>query len=160
LTDRGKQNPIVNFVRILVDGYSVLHACHKALPNTKPHSPKARDWLIRQVTLYQDAIHVPVTIVFDGMGSKASKENQEVHPHVEVLFSKSNQTADDIIERVTHKLLKYGPVLVVTNDYAEQNTIFSMGGSVSSGEQFMDEIQHTLSQFDDDLRKFKGKQRR
>ena len=150
----------MNFVRILVDGYSVLHACPKALLNAKPHSAKARDWLIRQVTLYQDAIHVPMTIVFDGMGSKASRENQEVHPHVEVIFSKSNQTADDIIERVTHKLLEYGPVLVVTNDYAEQNTIFSMGGAVSSCEQFMDDMQHTQTQFQNDLKKFKGKSRR
>jgi len=150
----------VNFVRILVDGYSVLHACHKALPKAKPHSAKARDWLIRQVTLYQDAIHVPITIVFDGMGSKASKENQEVHPHVEVIFSKSNQTADDIIERVTHKLLEYGPVLVVTNDYAEQNTIFSMGGSVSSCEQFMQDMQHTQTQFQNDIKPFNRKSRR
>ena len=142
---------MVNFVRILVDGYSVLHACRDTLPNTQPHSAKARDWLIRQLTLYQDAIHTPLTVVFDGMGSRASKENQDVHPHLEVIFSKGNRTADDIIERVTHQLLEYGPVLVVTNDYAEQNTIFSMGGSVSSCEQFMDEIRNALEHFETDL---------
>lgn len=149
----------MNYVRILVDGYSVLHACRKSLPKTQPHSAKARDWLIRQVTLYQDAVHTPLTLVFDGMGSKASKENQEVHPHVEVIFSKGNRTADDIIERVTHKLLEYGPVLVVTNDYAEQNTISSMGGNVSSCEQFMDDLQDALSRFESDLDDFNQKSR-
>ena len=78
----------------------------------------------------------------------------------EVIFSKSNQTADDIIERVTHKLLEYGPVLVVTNDYAEQNTIFSMGGSVSSCEQFMQDMQHTQTQFQNDIKPFNRKSRR
>ena len=151
---------MVNFVRILVDGYSLLHACRETLPNTQPHSAKARDWLIRQLTLYQDAIHTPLTVVFDGMGSKASKENQEVHPHVEVIFSKGNRTADDIIERVTHQLLEYGPVLVVTNDYAEQNTIFSMGGSVSSCEQFMDEIRNALENFETDLALYKRRSKR
>ena len=94
------------------------------------------------------------------MGSKASKENQEVHPHVEVIYSKGNRTADDIIERVTHKLLEYGPVLVVTNDYAEQNTISSMGGNVSSCEQFMEDMQDALSRFEADLANFNQKTRR
>ena len=110
----------------------MLHACRDERPKAPPHSPMARDWLIRTLTLYQDAIHTPVTVIFDGMGSKASKENQEIHPHMEVIYSKGNRTADDLIERVTHKLLAYGQVLVVTNDYAEQNTIFSMGGSAVS----------------------------
>ncbi len=112
----------------------------------------ARDWLIRTLTLYQDAVHTPVTIVFDGMGSKASRESQEIYPHLEVIYSKGNRTADDIIERVTHRLLEYGNVLVVTNDYAEQNTIFSMGGSVSSCEQFFEDIRTELDRFQSDLK--------
>lgn len=129
----------------------MLHACHDARPKAPPHSPVARDWLIRTLTLYQDAIHTPVSVIFDGMGSKASKENQVVNPHLEVIYSKGNRTADDIIERVTHKLLAYGQVLVVTNDYAEQNTIFSMGGSVSSCEQFMGEVKDELDRFQSEL---------
>ena len=108
----------------------------------------------------QDAIHTPVTVIFDGMGSKASKENQEIHPHMEVIYSKWNRTADDLIERVTHKLLAYGQVLVVTNDYAEQNTIFSMGGSVSSCEQFLGDIQTELDRFQSELVQRNKKSRR
>jgi len=150
----------VSFVRILVDGYSMLHACRDERPKAPPHSPMARDWLIRTLTLYQDSIHTPVTVIFDGMGSKASKENQEIHPHLEVIYSKGNRTADDLIERVTHKLLAYGQVLVVTNDYAEQNTIFSMGGSVSSCEQFLGDIKTELDRFQSELAQRNKKSRR
>ncbi|MDG1892372.1 MAG: NYN domain-containing protein [Verrucomicrobiota bacterium] len=137
----------MNYVRILVDGYSLLHACRQRIPKMAPHSAMARDWLIGLLTRYQDTIHVPVTVFFDGMGSKASLENQEVYPHLEVLFSQGNKTADDLIERVTHKLLAYGPVLVVTNDRAEQNTIDALGGSTTDCEPFLLQMETEIRDF-------------
>ena len=50
----------------------------------------------------------------------ASRVRVESNPHLEILYSQGNQTADHMIERVTHRLLPYGPVVVVTNDHAER----------------------------------------
>ena len=55
-------------VRILVDGYSLLHNWPELAPGRARHSAAARDELIRRLTLYQDATGTPVTIFFDGAG--------------------------------------------------------------------------------------------
>ena len=57
---------------------------------------------------------------------------------IEVLFSKKGQTADQIIERVAHLMKPYGEVLAVTNDYAERETVISLGGSACSCENFLE----------------------
>jgi predicted RNA-binding protein with PIN domain len=53
-------------VRILVDGYSLLHNWPELAPGWARHSAAARDELIRLLTLYQDAAGTPVTVFFDG----------------------------------------------------------------------------------------------
>ena len=77
---------------------------------------------------------------FDGKGTGGKPSRVESNPHLEILYSQGNQTADHMIERVTHRLLPYGPVVVVTNDHAERETILSMGGEVQSCEAFMEEM--------------------
>jgi len=56
-------------VRILVDGYSLLHNWPELARGEPRHSAAARDELIRRLTLYQDAIQTPITIFFDGGGA-------------------------------------------------------------------------------------------
>ena len=56
-------------VRILIDGFSVLHACREELPQTAPHTAKAQDWLAHKCLKYQDAMGQPITLFFDGKGT-------------------------------------------------------------------------------------------
>ena len=58
-------------VRILVDGYSLLHNWPELAPGKPRHSAAAREELIRILTLYRDAIATPLTIVFDGAEAPA-----------------------------------------------------------------------------------------
>ena len=60
-------------VRILVDGYSLLHSWPELAPGKARHSQAARDELIHVLTRYQDACGTPVTVVFDGAGSKRGR---------------------------------------------------------------------------------------
>lgn len=144
------KSPQVNPVRILIDGFSVLHACKDELPATAPHTAKARDWLLKQCLSYQDTLHIPMSVFFDGKGAAKANLKDETHPHLEVIYSASSQTADALIERVAHRLLAYGKVLVITNDQAEQSTILSMGGEVMSCEQFMEHVRDQRDRFEQD----------
>ena len=56
----------MGWIRILIDGYSVLHQCPDIAPDRPRHSAAARDELIQRLNRYQDAAQTPVTIVFDG----------------------------------------------------------------------------------------------
>src|SRR5882724_6880424 len=60
-------------VRILVDGYSLLHNWPELAPGRARFSAEARAELIRRLTLYQDAIGTPITVFFDGSGPTSGK---------------------------------------------------------------------------------------
>src|SRR5580692_3534904 len=130
-------------VRILVDGYSLLHNWPELAPGKPRHSMEARDELIRVLTLYRDATHTPITIVFDGAGKSAATEFPST-PDLEILFSRSGQTADQIIERVAARMSDFGEVLAVTDDYAERDTVFYQGGMASSCANFIESVERTL----------------
>src|SRR5580698_6944186 len=138
-------------VRILVDGYSLLHNWPELAAGAPRHSERARDALVEMLQQYQDACGTPVTIFFDGQGAKRTRPKNQSSHAVEVLFSSSGQTADDLIERAAHRFQDYGEVLVVTDDFAERDTVSGFGGSVASCGNFIRMIDQTLTQLQDNL---------
>ncbi len=122
--------------RILVDGYSLLHYWVELAPGKPRHSAAARQELIRVLSQYQDAVGTPMTVVFDG-DSKVKPTAPEAGSSLEVLYSRTGQSADQIIERVAHRMRPYGEVMAVTDDGAERETVLSMGGSACSCENFI-----------------------
>jgi len=147
-------------VRILVDGYSLLHNWPELAPGRPRHSAAARAELVHVLTQYHDASGTPLTIFFDGSGAPAGVTKQESSRGVEILFSKAGQTADDMIERATHRFQTYGEVLVVTDDHAERDTVTSLGGLTSSCLNFISTVEGALAGFADDLKEYNRTERR
>jgi predicted RNA-binding protein with PIN domain len=131
-------------VRILVDGYSLLHNWPELAPQKPRHSAQAREELIRVLTLYRDAIQTPITIVFDGANAPAGISRPVSTPELEILYSGAGQTADDIIERVAYRIRDFGEPLVVTDDYAERDTVLSMDGLATSCLNFISDVEKVL----------------
>lgn len=149
----------VALVRILVDGYSLLHAWPELAAGRMRHSATARDKLIHILTRYQDAVDTPITVFFDGAGAATGVPKSESNSHVEVLFSCDGQTADDLIERAAHRFQPCGDVLAVTDDAAERDTVIALGGSASSCLSFISEVENTLSEFADNLKHYNRTER-
>ena len=146
-------------VRILVDGYSLLHNWPKLAPGKSRHSAAAREELIYWLTRYRDGIGTPITIFFDGGGAPPGTPRSPSSPELEVLYSKSGQTADDMIERTAHRLRPYGEVLVVTDDYAERDTIASLGGMACSCANFIRDVEVNLADFQRELKNYNRRER-
>ena len=146
-------------VRILVDGYSLLHGWPELAPGRPRHSAAAREELVHRLRLYRDAVGTPITIVFDGTGADGRKVNVESTPELEILYSRAGQTADDIIERVTHRMSAYGEVLAVTDDNAERDTVIALGGMASSCLNFIQTVENALAELQDDLKVYNRKER-
>jgi predicted RNA-binding protein with PIN domain len=146
-------------VRILIDGYSLLHNWPELAPGKPRHSAQSRAELIHVLTRYQDAVGTPITIFFDGSGAPAGVPKQESEGRVEVLFSKPGQTADDMIERATHRFQPYGEVLVVTDDNAERDTVIAFGGLASSCLGFISTVEAVLAEFTNDLKHYNRTER-
>ena len=146
-------------VRILVDGYSLLHSWPELAPGKPRHSLGARDELIHCLTLYRDAIGTPITIVFDGGGAPTGTPKPVSTPELEVIYSRAGQTADDIIERVAHRMKDYGEVLAVTDDHAERDLVISMGGLASSCSNFINSVESALGELDRNLQNYNLRER-
>ncbi|MDX1953589.1 MAG: NYN domain-containing protein [Verrucomicrobiota bacterium] len=144
----------MGLLRILVDGYSLLHAWPELAPGKARFSAAARDELIHWLTQYRDATGTPITVIFDGAGAPAGISKMHSTPEMEILFSKAGHTADDLIERAAHRFAEHGPILVVTNDFAERDTVFAGGAHFSSCQNFIREIQITLGELHDDLKNY------
>ncbi len=140
-------------VRILVDGYSLLHQWVELAPGKPRFSSAARDELIRRLTQYRDSVGTPITIVFDGAGPRPSAEFPST-PELEILYSRSGQTADQVIERVAARMQPFGEVLAVTDDHAERDTVISVGGMAWSCLNFINDVENTLKDMDRDIRNY------
>jgi predicted RNA-binding protein with PIN domain len=141
-------------VRILVDGYSLLHNWLELAPGQPRHSGRARDELIHVLTRYHDVTGTPITVFFDGSGAPPDTPKNGMDPVVEILFSRSGQTADQLIERAAHRFSAYGEVLVVTDDRAERDVVGEMGGSTAGCANFIRMVGNTLTELADDLRHY------
>jgi predicted RNA-binding protein with PIN domain len=140
-------------VRILVDGYSLLHSWPELAPGKARFSAAARDELIRVLTLYRDATHTPISIFFDGSSPRLGGPSETPStPEVEILFSRAGQTADQMIERAAVRFQPYGEVLAVTDDSAERDTVINLGGMASSCWNFIQTVQNTLAELHDEIK--------
>ena len=158
-------------VRILVDGHNLIHAWQEydrsrgrrdRLPRNghsldggwPRQSAAVREELIRRLTLYQDAIGTPITVFFDGGGAPSGTPAASSSREMEVLYSRAGKTADELIERATHRFSAYGEVVAVTDDNAERETVTSLGGSACSCENFIRAIENALTEITDDIKHY------
>ncbi len=147
-------------VRILVDGYSLLHSWPELARGKPRHSVAARDELVRILTHYSDAVGTPVTVFFDGSGPKGGMlPEKHSGSEVEVLFSHSGKTADDLIERTAHRIQPYGEVLAVTDDAAERDMVIALGGLASSCWNFIQTMEGALAGLEDEIKHHNRRER-
>ena len=139
-------------VRILVDGYSLLHSWPALAPGQAPHSAAAREALVERLTQYRDAAGTPLTIFFDGSFPRGGGPKTHSSDEVEVLFSSGGHTADDLIERAAHRFQEFGDVLVVTDDIAERETVIALGASAASCQNFVAMVEAALADLAHDLK--------
>ena len=147
-------------MRILVDGYSLLHNWPELAAGRARHSAAARDELIEQLTRYQDASGTPVTVFFDGSGTVKKGSPDEFARQVEVIYSGGGQTADDLIERAAFRFKDYGEVLVVTDDFAERDTVISLGGTASSCGNFIRALAAAFEEMETDINNHNRRERK
>lgn len=146
-------------VRILVDGYSLLHQWLELAPGKPRYSAEARDELVRRLTSYHDAVGTPLTIFFDGSGPSKRPSELPSTAEVEILFSRAGQTADELIERTAYRLQPYGEVLAVTDDLAERDTVVGLGGLASSCWNFIQTVETALLELQSDIKHLNHRER-
>lgn len=110
---------------LIVDGHSIIFAWPelRALHARRPAA--ARDALVKTLIDYQDACGTRVVLVFDGKGPKASEESEAI----QVFYSPSGKTADELVERLVAKYGAIHRLTVATSDRLEQQTVITFGAA-------------------------------
>jgi predicted RNA-binding protein with PIN domain len=132
----------------LVDGYSVLHAWPQLRRAAGRPLEQQRDALVAVLRGYADSSGQRVTVVFDGYAAKRKPDVTEKVPGIEVLFSATGKTADDVIERLVAQADRRDLILVVTSDNMERHTVESLGAGSMSAELFEKEVGVALEELE------------
>ncbi|MGM8212739.1 NYN domain-containing protein [Virgibacillus sp. W0430] len=125
---------------LLVDGYNVIGAWQELQALKQTDMEQARDRLVDLMAEYQAYTGTRVIIVFDAYSVSGRERTYNVH-HVEVIYTKEKETADEHIEKLIKSLKNIkNQVYVATSDYTEQRTIFSQGALRLSARELLEEL--------------------
>ena len=115
---------------LIIDGHSLIYTWDYLFKLHQSNKSSARESLIRRMTNYQDITGERVVIVFDGKGDVSESMNDE--NGIQVFYSKSGITADQIIERLAGKYSKTRNITVASRDRAVLDTCSSFGADAIS----------------------------
>ena len=130
---------------LIVDGHSIIFAWPELLALHQRNTAVARDNLVKTLTAYQDVSGTHVVVVFDGKGAMVNKIQEP--GGIQIFYSNSGRTADEIIERLVAKYGKTFSITVATADLLEQQTVTSFGAQPIGSEGLRRTIQDAQLEF-------------
>lgn len=112
---------------IVVDGYNVVHAWPELVVLANENLEHARDKLVDILANYAGFSGDRVVLVFDAHSVKGSVERYEEVNGVQIFYTREEETADSMIERLVGDIPNNGNIRVVTSDWEEQRVVFGRG---------------------------------
>jgi len=112
---------------IVVDGYNVVHAWPELAKLASENLEHARDKLVGILVNYSGYSGDRVVIVFDAHSVKGDVVRYIEVSGVQIFYTREEETADSLIERLVGEIPKDGNIRVVTSDWEEQRVIFGRG---------------------------------
>ena len=129
-----EQNDIEDLV--IVDGHNFIF---NLLNGTKPSSEKLaylREKLVADLDWYKNQKNCDMVVVFDARNSDNPSRSIQTVDGVKVIYSRKNETADDIIEELAAMETGYRRKFVVTSDYLQQKVVFGKNIYRKSSREF------------------------
>jgi predicted RNA-binding protein with PIN domain len=126
-------------MHLLLDGYNLLHVGRSLIQMNPIDLQRERDRLIDKLSVYRRQRPCEITVVFDGWQGGWITEKREMSKGIELVFSKRDEKADEVIKRMA--MAKGAGVIVVTSDreiarYAERLSV-----SVIPSDQFLERLE-------------------
>ncbi len=139
---------------LIVDGYNIIFAWEELKELSKVNIDSARGKLLDELGSYQGYRKCHVIVVFDAYKAKGHPESFEKYHDIEVVYTKTDQTADAYIEKLVHEIGRKNRVTVATNDGLEQLTVMSQGALRMSAANLKEELMRTSREiYEEYLRK-------
>jgi predicted RNA-binding protein with PIN domain len=121
-------------LRLIVDGYNVIHAWPSLKRLLTGASLEAsRHKLVERLAVLGMVSGEEVTVVFDAHHSKAMSNSEDMVDGVRVIFTRKGHSADHSIERIAYQASQTGDIITVaTSDRFQRDLVRGMGGAVIS----------------------------
>jgi len=130
---------------LIIDGYNIIHKWPDLVKAKLKNIEFAREKFNTIIQKYSDFKGIKITIVYDGQG----KERSNTKDNPEIVFSKSTETADSIIEYLVQNHDNPKEILVATDDNVQRSFIITAGAWYISAADFESEVNSVLG----DMRK-------
>ncbi|MBU4198344.1 MAG: NYN domain-containing protein [Verrucomicrobia bacterium] len=123
---------------LLIDGYNLIFQLPAGRQDMPPDMAGKRQRLLRMLDDMAGVLADRVTVIFDGRSAAPGDATES--PHVEIIFSPPDKTADTVIEQLVCGTEHPEKILVVTSDRRENETIRAAGAEVMSCAAFLDHL--------------------
>jgi len=131
---------------LIVDGYNVLSGWPE-LAALKPQSREhARDKLVEYMSNYKAYAGIRVIVVFDGHNVNGTVCSKITAGGVDVIFSKEEEAADMVIERLVSHWAPNQLIAVATSDWAEQQLVLGKGAIRLSARELWQKVNDSMHQ--------------
>lgn len=134
-------------MHLIIDGYNLLHVNRSLIRLNSTQLQWERDRLIEQLSAYQKLKPCVITVVFDGWQGGWSTEKRERKGGIEIIFSRLEEKADEVIKRLAKE--KGSGAIVITSDRDVARFAERMAVSVISSEQFREKLEVSANKFED-----------
>jgi predicted RNA-binding protein with PIN domain len=108
----------------IIDGYNFIFNYFKTEGVDKEKLTFFRDRLVRDLAQYSNFKGYKFAVVFDAKNSLRQIRSEKKIDNVEIIYSRSEETADSIIEKLVHSNEEYERIFVITSDYMQQKVVF------------------------------------
>lgn len=129
---------------ILVDAYNVIFAWQDLKELAALNIDSARDKLMDMLSAYAAYVEAKLILVFDAYKVQAHKTEVLRYHNIDVVYTKTAETADQYIEKTAQKMSGKYRVSVVTSDALEQIIIRSQGCTLIGSREFYQDMQALL----------------
>lgn len=126
---------------IIIDGYNVIYNWPELKGLSDNSLELAREKLIEMLANHAWFTGDQVRLVFDAHLTKKGKGSRQKVGEIEIIFTKSGKTADEVIEKMIQKSHK--ETYVVTSDETEQWVTFGRGAWRMTPQEFLKELTDT-----------------
>lgn len=140
---------------LIVDGYNMIGSWPELKKLKKQNElEEARDTLLQKLSEYAAFTKMEIVVVFDAQFVPGITQTYQQY-NLEVVFTASDQTADEYIEAYAYQRLDFfTQVTVATSDLAEQWQIFSIGALRKPARELYQDLQKAKRNIQQEVDKY------
>ena len=126
-------------IHIIIDGYNLIRQSTALSALDQQDIMLGRDALVDMLAAYRKIKPHRITVVFDGINSPAFSPQRNRQKGISMRFSRSGESADDVIKRMAHN--EREKALVVSSDRDVADSAAASGAATISAQEFEAKIE-------------------